>query len=152
MDRDKDITIRQREAFKKFMQEHKLKAFPWAKKAGIAESTIRNYLNGLNQSLTSLVLDKLANTMGCCIGDLIGEHKPNINSQKINNSSLSRERLIQSFIKSEELIKKSNITISSEERINILLAWYDLTGIIEQEKPNDQPNISEIRAINKASR
>ena len=149
MDKDKDITIRQRKAFKEFMHKHKLKAFPWAKKAGIAESTIRNYLNGLNQSLTSLILEKLANSAECSVNDLIGEHKSNSISNPAYNYSLDRERLIQSFVKSEELIKKSNLTISPEERINILLAWYDLKGIVEQEKSENQPTDLKIKAINK---
>lgn len=142
MNIDKDITTKQRKAFKNFMQEHKLKAFPWAKKAGVSESTIRNYINGLNQSLTSLVLEKLARSVKCRVSDLIGE----------NNPSLNRKRLIQSFIKSEELIKKSNLNISAEERINILLAWYDLKGIVEQEAIENQLTDLKIERINKHSR
>ena len=45
------------------MHEHKLNAYSWAKKAGVAEATIRHYLSEKNKSITMVNLEKLANSM-----------------------------------------------------------------------------------------
>ncbi len=146
MDKNEHIIERQREAFREFMHKHKLKAFSWAKKSGVADSTIRNYLNGLNQSLTGLVLEKLASSIGFEINDLIGKQK------LPNNCSLNRDLLIQSFIKSEELIVKSALTIPAKERVNILLAWYDLAQILEQEEIEHKSDQLSLKTIDKVAK
>lgn len=134
---DKDIIIinKQREHFKSFMQQHKLKAFPWAKKAGVSESTIRNYLKGLNQSLTSLVLEKLASCINFSISDLICKNNNNqdIDSSIKNINSLDRNLLIESYLKTEELIAQSEPTLSPLKKAHILLAWYDVAKILKDD-------------------
>lgn len=134
---DKDIIIinKQREHFKSFMQQHKLKPFPWAKKAGVSESTIRNYLKGLNQSLTSLVLEKLASCINFSISDLIckNNNNQNIDSSIENINSLDRNLLIESYLKTEELIAQSESKLSPLKKAHILLAWYDVAKILKDE-------------------
>jgi hypothetical protein len=59
-----DIAEKQRQQLRDFMQRHNLKSYPWAKKAGISEGTIRNFLSGKSSSLTSSVIAKLAEAAG----------------------------------------------------------------------------------------
>ncbi len=140
---DKEIIDKQRQAFKEFMQLHKLKASPWAKKAGVAEATIRNYLHGRNQSLTSVNLEKLANAAGAQAQDLINskniafEHLENIDSGYINKSLM-----VQSFIDIEEYTIQSGLKLSSKERANILIAWYELARMIQRDGLSPSSNLT----------
>ncbi len=59
-----EITNRQRENLCKFMKANNLNANSWAKKAGISEGTIRNYLSGRNSSVSTLSLELLAQAIG----------------------------------------------------------------------------------------
>lgn len=49
-----------RQALRKFIAMRGLKVAPWAKKAGISEGTVRNFLTGATHSLTDQTIQKLA--------------------------------------------------------------------------------------------
>ena len=121
---DIEIIEKQRNAFKQFMEIHKLKMFPWAKKAGISEATIRNYLTGRNQSLTSVTLEKLANAARAPLSDLLGE---------ITNSDIDKNMFIQSFIDMEEFLAQSGLNLEPKVKATALLAWYELAKILEKD-------------------
>ena len=138
---DKKITDRQRQAFKEFMQQNKLKASSWAKKAGIAEATIRNYLCGRNQSLTSVNLEKLADAAGVKVQDLINNKF--VSNDYLEDSGgryINKALLIQSFMDVEECIAQSELKLSAKERANILIAWYELAQMIQSEESTSSSN------------
>jgi transcriptional regulator with XRE-family HTH domain len=131
---DIDIIENQRRSFKHFMLKNKLNAFSWAKKAGISEATIRHYLSGRNNSLTSVNIERLAKSVGASAQDLIG----NINvdysdsQNEINSFEVNRELFTQVFIDFEDFIIKNDIKVSSKVRANILLSWYQLTELMQK--------------------
>ena len=140
---DKEITDKQRQAFKEFMQLHKLKASPWAKKAGIAEATIRNYLCARNQSLTSVNLEKLANVVGATIDDLTYAKSIDFKaSENIDSGYINKALMVQSFIDIEECITQSGLKLSAKERATILIAWYELAQMIQSDDSSPSSNIT----------
>jgi hypothetical protein len=62
-----------REALRAFMTARSLKPFPWCKRAGIGEGTLRGFLNGESGTVTLETLTKLASAEGVAVGALIGE-------------------------------------------------------------------------------
>lgn len=151
MDIEKDIINRQRRTFKEFMQQHNLNPSSWAKKAGITEATIRHYINGRSQSLTSLVLEKLANSVGVSITEIIGGKKFVYKDVELQDITLNRPLMLQSLIDVEEFITNSDLEIDAKEKANIFMAWYDLAQILKREKKDEsyQPSLTEL--IDKAS-
>ncbi len=145
---DKDIIEKQRAALKDFMQQQKLNAFSWAKKAGVTEATIRHYLSGRSQSLTSLVLEKLAISVGVSVSDLISENK-SISNNKPEDNLFNRELMARSFIDVEEFIEKSNLQLSTAEKANIVIAWYDLAKMLKQDEVDFAPEQSLMEIIRK---
>jgi transcriptional regulator with XRE-family HTH domain len=69
-----DTEIR-REAFKRFIKQRGLKVSSWAKRANVADSTIRNYTypGSTIKSLSFTTLQKLANAEGVAIEDMFPE-------------------------------------------------------------------------------
>jgi DNA-binding Xre family transcriptional regulator len=61
-----------REALLKFMQERRLKAHPWAQKAGIRSSTLYNFMGGKSAALTTDTLQKLAKAADSTVDELLG--------------------------------------------------------------------------------
>lgn len=55
------------------MKRRKLKASPWAKRAGVSEGAIRNFLNGDSDSLSLPVYEKLASAEGVPVAELTGQ-------------------------------------------------------------------------------
>lgn len=149
---DKDIIDKQRNALKCFMQERKLTPFTWAKKAGITEATIRHYLSGRSQSLTSLVLEKLARSAEATVNDLVGGDHSAIN-QNIDpeKALLNREIMISSLLDIEEFLAKSELKISPQEKAYISLAWYDLAQMLKQNGITNLPKKSLESLIRKIS-
>lgn len=134
---EKQIIEKQREIFKKFMQVNELNANAWAKKSGVTESTIRHYLNGRTQSLTSLVLEKLASSIGANIGDLISNQVDHdVETQEF--LSFDRALLLKTLKDAEEYIANSKIILSPEQKAKIFMAWYDLSKLVKAEK-REQP-------------
>jgi DNA-binding Xre family transcriptional regulator len=132
---DTDIIENQRQSFRAFMHKHKLNAFAWAKKAGISEATIRHYLSGRNKSLTSVNIERLAKSVGAKPQDLIGNSETTINNsmqQSDNYFEVHRELFIQVFLDLEDFITQNNININPAARANILLAWYQLTELLQK--------------------
>ncbi len=74
------IAVRHRAAIKSIMAKHKLKMSPWCTKAGISESTLRNFLSGASESMGANNLELLSKAAGITIGELLGE-KPLYYSQ-----------------------------------------------------------------------
>lgn len=74
----RDDAERRRMALRQFMKIHGLKVFPWARKAGISEGALRNFLNGKSNSLSTRTLDALAGAVGVSVSTLLGEsgHRP----------------------------------------------------------------------------
>ncbi len=129
-----DIIENQRQSFRNFMLKNKLNAFSWAKKAGISEATIRHYLSGRNNSLTSVSIERLAKSVGASAQDLIGNiDLVDSDTQKdINSCEVNRDLFVQVFIDFENFIIKNNIKVNSKVKANILLAWYQLTELMQK--------------------
>lgn len=68
-----DTSERRRAALRKFMAARGLKAFSWADKSGVRESTIRGFLAGRARSLNQSTLDRLAKSVGVSVPELLGE-------------------------------------------------------------------------------
>lgn len=68
----KEIAQIHRIALKRFMESRGLNVLSWSKKAGLTESTLRNFLNG-GDSLTSKTLFDLAQAEHVTISDILGE-------------------------------------------------------------------------------
>ena len=64
----------QRHAICHFMQQRKLKVFPWCKRAGVSEGTLRAFLRGDTSTLQTSTLQKLADAENVSVGEVLGEH------------------------------------------------------------------------------
>jgi transcriptional regulator with XRE-family HTH domain len=62
-----------RAAIRQFMEAHKLKVLPWCRSAELAESTLRNFLNGDSASLSDRSYDALARAAHTTVAELKGE-------------------------------------------------------------------------------
>lgn len=133
MNTDKDIINKQRQAFIKFMQKHNLKAYSWSKSAGVSEATIRHYLNGHNQSLTCLNLEKLAHAAGAEVSDLISDKISASESKDNNTFSVDRNLMRQSFLDAEEFIAQSKQNLLPKDKVNTLITWYELACMIRND-------------------
>lgn len=131
---NKNIIEKQREIFKGFMQRHRLNANAWAKKSGVTEATIRHYLNGRTQSLTGLVLEKLAGSAGASVADLIVENQYLHDQETKEFLSFDRELMLQTLINVEAYVRSADIKLSVEEKANVFMAWYDLAKLLKLEK------------------
>lgn len=142
-----EIIEKQRKALKDFMHNKNLNANAWAKKAGIAEATIRHYLSGRNNSLTLLNIEKLAIAAGVGLNELI-----NYNSiDSSNQSATENPNLIEIepslFIEVCQIVEKyiidnkiSNIDVRIKTEVS--LAWYQLIVLFNaREKTNDYINV-----------
>jgi|GEM_PF-2866581 len=145
MNKDIEIIEKQRQSLKEFMLKHKLNAFSWAKKAGISEATIRHYLSGRNSSLTSVNIEKLASAVGAKTQDLISNSSSReaVSLSENNNSfEMQRDLFIQVFLDLEMFISKNNIKSSPRVKANILLAWYQLTELLQKTgEKEDSPEL-----------
>lgn len=65
-----------RVALRRFMKAKGLKAAPWALKAGMADSVVRNYLAGRAKSMNSDTLERLAAAAEATVAEIIGEKLP----------------------------------------------------------------------------
>lgn len=140
-----EIIEKQRNCFKQFMQKNGLNAFSWAKKAGIAEATIRHYLSGRNKSLTSVNLEKLARSVGvrpeilmnCSLNDDLNIDGYSFGSSK--EIEIDRELFIYVFVQVEKYLQEKNLILpSSEVKANVIIAFYQLIKLLNIEK-----NVSE---------
>lgn len=62
-----------RDILRRFMNERKLKAGPWAKRAGVSANSIYNFLNGHSEALDLLTYAKLARVENVAASSLSGE-------------------------------------------------------------------------------
>lgn len=62
-----------RRALREFMQANSLKAYPWAKAAGVSEASIRNFLAGDSDSLSERTYSLLAKAAQSSVAALRGE-------------------------------------------------------------------------------
>lgn len=134
-----EIIEKQRMFFKEFMLEHGLNANAWAKKAGIAEATIRHYLSGRNKSITSVNLERLAQVVGCRPDDIIGER--GMCQDQINQGfeaqyfkptevmEVQRDLFVQAFIDFENF-KIAEGSLSSKDRANALFSWCQIAQML----------------------
>ncbi len=131
-----NILERQRDNFKKFMEEHKLTANSWAKKAGIAEATIRHYLSGRNKSITAINIEKLAAAI-----DVESELLLNNGSQSKKDKDILQVKktlFIEIFSDLSKVLKDANLNLDPEMHANLLLSWYELAQIHQNQ--NLDPN------------
>lgn len=126
---DSTILEKQKTNFKMFMHEHNLNAYSWAKKAGVAEATIRHYLSGKNKSITMINLEKLASSMQVKVDYLL-----NRNEQKNSESIYIKKELFTRIFKDvDNFLKKSNLSPSPSIHANIILSWYELAEMYKEE-------------------
>jgi phage repressor protein C with HTH and peptisase S24 domain len=64
---------RHRDAIRRFMTHRLLKIQPWCVDARVAESTLRNFLAGRSEALTSATLERLAAAADSSVSELLGE-------------------------------------------------------------------------------
>ena len=120
---------------KKFMQDQGLNVTSWSKKAGIAEGTLRHFLSGRNNSLTYLVLEKLAAAFELSPKSFLDNTEPKAETQVIDKNLFT-----QAFIHLENHIKNSNLELNNIDKAEILVSIYELLLIqkansaIEEEK------------------
>ena len=69
----KESAEARRAALRRFMDAHALKPKPWAEKAGLSASIVRNFLAGRAESLSGTTLEKLAKAANASVAELIGE-------------------------------------------------------------------------------
>jgi phage repressor protein C with HTH and peptisase S24 domain len=67
------MSVDRRKALHNFIKSQKLKPTPWAKAAGVRESTLRDYLSGRNTTMTLETLDRLAAAAEATVAEMIGE-------------------------------------------------------------------------------
>lgn len=136
-----EIIQKQRDSFKQFMQKNNLNANAWAKKAGITEATIRHYLSGRNQSLTSVNLERLAKAIGVRATDIISseiEKDPDIKNFKPKSIiEIERNLFIHAFEEFERL-GLDNKNSNPKERANAILSWYQMAqeNLFDKDSPN----------------
>lgn len=65
---------KQRRALRHFMQTRKLKIYPWCKRAGVSEGTLRAFMSGQTTTLQASTLQKLAGAENVPLALLLGEH------------------------------------------------------------------------------
>jgi cyclic pyranopterin phosphate synthase len=65
----------EREAFRAFMTEHRLRATEWAKQAGVPAAQIYGFLTGRTRALPSDIAEKLARAARVRVEDLFGKRK-----------------------------------------------------------------------------
>lgn len=68
---EKVIADRQRRSIKKVMFDRHLKVAPWCEDAGISEGTLRNFLAGESNSITTVNAQKLADKAFVSISELL---------------------------------------------------------------------------------
>jgi transcriptional regulator with XRE-family HTH domain len=68
---DKLIADRQRRSILAVIQKKRLTVLSWAGSAGISEGAVRNFLSGLSSSITTVNAQKLAETAGVPISELL---------------------------------------------------------------------------------
>lgn len=62
-----------RQAIKRFMKARGLEVSPWARDAGVADSTLRNFLGRQSQSMRLDILMKFAGAVDSTVSEIIGE-------------------------------------------------------------------------------
>lgn len=65
---------KRRAAFRRFMEERRLKVRPWCKRAGVKENNVYNFLRGDSDSLSLDTLGPLARVEGVTIDELEGTY------------------------------------------------------------------------------
>jgi transcriptional regulator with XRE-family HTH domain len=68
---DKLIVDRQRRSIQAVLQKRKLSVLSWAGSAGISEGAVRNFLSGISSSITTVNAQKLAESAGVPISELL---------------------------------------------------------------------------------
>lgn len=68
---DKLIADRQRRSIQAVLQKKRLSVLSWAGSAGISEGAVRNFLSGVSASITTVNAQKLAETAGVAISELL---------------------------------------------------------------------------------
>jgi len=64
---------RYRAAIRDFMRRHDLKPYPWATRAKVPESTLRDFLAGRSADIGLDKLDRLARAAGATVAEVLGE-------------------------------------------------------------------------------
>ena len=64
-----------RDAIRQFIARRDLKVQPWAKRAGVSEGSLRNFLAGHSNAMSIETLGRLADAEGVTIAELTGEDR-----------------------------------------------------------------------------
>lgn len=127
-----EISEHQRAAIKKVMAERNLRVNSWCIESGVAESTLREFLNGKVAALSANTLYKLARTADTTIGELLGEPLSEIDESLID---LCMKQL-------EKTSTEKKMQMETEEHIKAIVAMYN--HIIERRRRGEdlKPNSS----------
>jgi transcriptional regulator with XRE-family HTH domain len=106
-----------REALRAFMQARGLKAFPWCKKAGIGEGTLRGFLNRETANLTLETLTKLAAAENVTVGTLIGE-RPN-DDRPVRRLNVVRLYSVVRIV--GEIIRRAGLDVSPDQHARVVV-------------------------------
>jgi len=78
-----------RTAIHGFMEARGLNVLDWTKRAGVAESTLRNFLNGGTEAaITIKTLDLLANAEGVTVAVLLGQ-APDLTANQLRAAEIA---------------------------------------------------------------
>lgn len=118
-----------RRAIRRVMETRGLSVNGWTKRAGMRESTLRNFLNGASQSLTQRTLEQLASAENLPVAALtdpnhpiaglptLGEEPPAFGPTLNDDEQLIRDCIIAI----EELIEERGESRSAEEKADIIV-------------------------------
>lgn len=110
----KTISQKHRVAIKRFMTEHDLNVGEWSKRAGLTEGALRNFLNGINDSMGANNLQLLADAEGVTVGKILGED---------NSSSIDDDLMLRSLqsIEKAALIERKKLNTAQMMAFSVSL-------------------------------
>jgi predicted transcriptional regulator len=127
------ITEEQRQAFQRFMKAKGLNPFQWAKKAGVAQSVIPNFLKARSNSITTTTLIKLAKVPGAeKVLDIFGIASP---------SAIDPDKLRMASEAVEKVLIEKNIKLSQKDTYILLVEVYNQGIKYEMQGESTSPKV-----------
>ncbi len=130
----------QRTNFKSFMKNHSLTASSWAKKSGVAEATIRHYINGRNKSITASNIEKLAKAIGVESDVILNGYSKDKTYIKIQ-----KDLFIKCFVDLNNFITELDLKIDPVNYAEAILIWYEL--VMMENNHEEKSNLSSLKGL-----
>ena len=132
-----DEWILQKESIRRFMYAHGLTIAAWTRKAGLADSTLRTYLNSKTQrSLNLINLERLAKSVGVEVEYILnfGRSKSNLSNSMPFDLELMNKIGVKLFKEMRENEENTGKKISAYEFITSLGGMYRMALMEEANK------------------